>query len=74
MDKNPPANEGDAGSIRGLGRFHMPSRTKPVHHNDWSFRSRACAPQQEKPLLATVKESLHAATETQCNQKYINKV
>ena len=34
MDKNLPANIGDAGSIPGLGRFHMPSRTKPVHHND----------------------------------------
>ena len=24
MDKNPPANAGDTGSIPGLGRFHMP--------------------------------------------------
>ena len=24
MDKNPPANVGDTGSIPGLGRFHMP--------------------------------------------------
>ena len=24
VDKNPPANAGDMGSIPGLGRFHMP--------------------------------------------------
>ena len=24
MDRNPPANAGDVGSIPGLGRFHMP--------------------------------------------------
>ena len=24
MDRNPPANEGDMGSIPGAGRFHMP--------------------------------------------------
>ena len=24
VDKNPPANEGDTGSISGLGGFHMP--------------------------------------------------
>ena len=33
MLKNLPANAGDAGSIPGLGGFHMPSRTKPVYHN-----------------------------------------
>ena len=31
--KNPPANAGDTGSIPGLGRSHMPRKTKPVHHN-----------------------------------------
>ena len=24
VDRNPPANAGDMGSIPGLGRFHMP--------------------------------------------------
>ena len=24
VDKNPPASEGDTGSIPGLGRLHMP--------------------------------------------------
>ena len=24
VDKNPPANAGDKGSIPGLGRFHIP--------------------------------------------------
>ena len=31
--KNPPANTGDMGSIPGLGRSHMPRRSKPVRHN-----------------------------------------
>ena len=33
----------------------------------------ACAPDREQPLLATARESLHAATKTQCNEinKYI---
>ena len=30
VDKNPPANEGDTGSIPGLGRFHMP-RSNEAH-------------------------------------------
>ena len=30
VDKNPPANTGDKGSILGPGRFHMAQTTKPV--------------------------------------------
>ena len=34
VDKNPPANAGDVGSIPGPGRSHMSCReTKPVCHN-----------------------------------------
>ena len=36
--KNLPCNAKDAGSIPGLGRFHMRRLTKPVLHN-----FRACA-------------------------------
>ena len=30
--KNPPANEGDTGSIPGPGRSHMLQGTEPVYH------------------------------------------
>ena len=33
VDRNPPANSGDTGSIPGLGRFHSHRTTKPVCHN-----------------------------------------
>lgn len=29
---------------------------------------RSCAPDREQPLLTTARESLHAATKTQCNE------
>ena len=45
MDKNPPANAGDAGVSPSLGRFHMPRATKPRHHNYW-----ACVSQLHSPL------------------------
>ena len=45
VDRNPPANAGDTGSIPGLGRFHMQIATKPVHHN-----SQACMLQLLKPV------------------------
>ena len=35
---------------------------------------RACALQQEKPLLAATRESLGTAMKTQCSQKQINEV
>ena len=31
--ENLPANAGDTGSSPGLGRSHMPQRTRPVSHN-----------------------------------------
>ena len=50
MVRNPPVDVGDMGSFPGLGRFHMPwgnwdhaTTTKPM-------LSRACTPQQKKPL------------------------
>jgi len=33
VDKNPPANGGDMGSVPGLGRFYMLGATKPGRHN-----------------------------------------
>ena len=67
MDKNPPADAGDTGSIPGPGGFHVLQS------------SRACALQQEKshyngeklPLTAT-RESPHAAAKTQQSQKSVN--
>ena len=48
-DKNLPANAGDMGSIPGPGRVHMPRGNKAHAPQLLSLRSRACAPQQEKP-------------------------
>ena len=47
--KNPPANAGDTGSIPGPGRPHMlwSNRARVLL---LSLCSRACAPQEEKPL------------------------
>ena len=40
VNKNPPANAGDMGSILSLGRFHMPRDNQArVPHSSW-----ACAP------------------------------
>ena len=33
VGKNPPANEGDTGSIPGPGRFHMLWNTNPESYN-----------------------------------------
>ena len=60
MVKNPPANEGDAGSIPSLGRIHVPQSNK------------ACAPQLLAPMLsrarapqeANTTRSLSSATES----------
>ena len=48
--KKPPANGGDTGSIPGPGRSHMPVCNKASEPQLLSLHSRACAPQQEKPL------------------------
>ena len=42
MVKNLPASAGDTGSIRGLGRSHMPGATKPRHHNCWDYFVHIC--------------------------------
>ena len=34
--KNPPANEGDTGSIPGLGRSYMLPATKPMCRSYWA--------------------------------------
>ena len=48
--KSPPANAGDTGSSPGLGRSHMPQSNWAGAWQLLSLRSRARAPQQEKPL------------------------
>ena len=56
MDKNPPANAGDMGSIPGLGRFHMLWGNQAQVPQLLGLRAaatevhtpRASAPQQEK--------------------------
>ena len=48
--KNPPANAGDTGSRPGPGRSHMPRSDYVPEPQLLSLRSRAHAPQQEKPL------------------------
>ena len=47
--KNPPANAGDTGSSPGPGRSHMPRNNWACAPQLLSLRSRARAPQQEKP-------------------------
>ena len=51
VDKNPPANAGDMGSIPGPGRSHMPwSNQAPVSQLLKPARLRAHAPPQKNPL------------------------
>ena len=47
--ENLPANAGDTGSSPGLGRSHMPRSSWAREPQLLSLRSRACAPQQERP-------------------------
>ena len=50
MDKNPPANAGNMGSIPGPGRFHMPwSNQAHVSQLLKPVLPRACVPLREKP-------------------------
>ena len=58
--KNPPANEGDAGSIPSLGRIHMPQSNKARAPQLLApILSRARAPQE-----ANITRSLSSATES----------
>ena len=58
MNKNPPANAGDTGSIPGLGRFHMmwniqacvPQLLSAHAATPEAHIPRACGPQQGKSL------------------------
>ena len=75
VDGNPPASAGDAGSIPGQGRTHIPGSSYPMCHNYWGptlksgsavttdapMLSRACTQQQEKSLLTATRESPHKA-------------
>ena len=47
--ENPPANAGDTGSSAGLGRSHMPQSSWGREPQLLSLRSRARAPQRERP-------------------------
>ena len=57
LDKNPPANAGDVGSIPGPGRFHMPRSSEAREPQLLSPRSAtteahalgACAPGEKPP-------------------------
>ena len=64
-------------------RAHVPQLLSPCAATNEARAPRACAPQQEKPsrwearapqprvaLLAATRESLCAATKTQCRQKF----
>ena len=83
VERNPLASAGDPGLIPGSGikisraseqlglcattteacvpRACAPQQEAPP-------QGEACAPDREQPLLATARESLHAATKTQCNE------
>ena len=52
MDKNPPANAGDMGSIPGLGRFHVLhlATAKPCATTTECSHPRAGDRPREKPL------------------------
>ena len=56
VDKNPPANAGDMGSIPGPGRFHMPQVNWACVPQLFSPRPRACKPQLLS-LQATTTEA-----------------
>ena len=74
MVENPPSNAGDSGSILGQGTqsphavFHIPHSISPHRATTEPTRSGARSPQQEKPLQAATRESLHAETKTQHSQ------
>ena len=70
--KNPPANAGDTASSPDRGRSHMPRSNyarAPQLLSPRATTTEARAPQQEKPPLTATRESLCAATKTQCSQK-----
>ena len=63
MNKNPPANVGDTGSVPGLGRFYMPESNqacKRSHHNEkpaTTTKSRPCLPQLGKAHMQQQRPS-----------------
>ena len=72
--KNLPANAGDAGSIPGPGRFHMPQGNKahaPQILRLTCLKSMLCNKRSpgtttgEQPLLAPTRESPRTAMKTQ---------
>ena len=70
VDKNPPANAGDTGSIPGLGRFHnygSPHALEPVLHNRRSHGN--VHRTEEQPLLTATRESRCVARETHHSQE-----
>ena len=82
MVKNLSAIAGDTGLILGPGRFYVrrgsklnAPTTKPRHLESVLCNKRSFLNEkpghhkEEQPLLTTTRESLHAATKTQCNQK-----
>ena len=78
--KTPPANAGDMGSIPGLGRSHMPQSNSAHVPQPLSLFSRAyvpqllkpvctraCAPQEEKPLQWEVHALQQRVAPAHCN-------
>ena len=78
VDKNPPANTGDKGSIPGPGRFHMARATKPVLQrpraattepmscNYWSLHAlRPSTHDKRAPVLQLLKPNHHRASKLQ---------
>ena len=64
--KNPPANAGDAGSIPGPGRSHMPQSNKACAPQLLSLRSRAYEPQLLRPAHL---EPVLCYKRSHCNEK-----
>ena len=65
--KNSPSKAGNSGSIpgRGVKIPHALGQLSPCATTAESKYSGACAPQREKHLFATIRESLYATTKTQ---------
>ena len=59
VDKNPPANAGDTGSIPGPGRFHMPWSNKAHVPWLWSLPAATTEPVLWSPRAATKKPMCH---------------
>ena len=83
VDKNPPANAGDIGSIPDL-RISQRLQSKPVYHSYWACALEHTSHKHQAILLQLLKSAgpracvpqqekppqweVHVAMKTQCNQ------